>query len=155
MDTKTVLEKLEMAKSEEILSQIPEDRQEVYMHYLEQEEKEINRLLEATTTSNVDKVVSVFIPAIKKLARDSFIDKLVGVQPIDDRIAVVEFMDCVQFFFCELLSHSSSPFAFFLLIFLVRPIYVHNGTIYPDIWDWLLVNGDNSIRTIQNQPLSL
>lgn len=95
MESTQVLEKLNMAKSEEILNQIPEDRHEVYLHYLEQEEKEVHRLLEATTTSNVDKVVSVFIPAIKKLARDSFIDKLVGVQPIDDRIAVVEFMDII------------------------------------------------------------
>lgn len=113
MESTQVLEKIAYAKSAEVLDTIPEDRREVYMHYLEKEELEVHRLLEATTTSNVDKVVSVFIPAIKKLARDSFIDKLVGVQPIDDRIAVVEFMDYVQFFFCELLSHSSSPFAFF------------------------------------------
>ncbi len=95
MESTQVLEKLRYAKSAEVLETIPDDKHEIYQHYLEQEEKEVNRLLEATTTSNVDKVVSVFVPAIKKLARDSFIDKLVGVQPIDDRIAVVEFMDII------------------------------------------------------------
>lgn len=93
MESTQVLEKLTYAKSAQVLDTIPEDKHELYLHYLDKEETEINRLLEATTTSNVDKVVSVFIPAIKKLARDSFIDKLVGVQPIDDRIAVIRLPD--------------------------------------------------------------
>ena len=64
-----------------------------YLAMIEREKSVAEKLLESTTTANVDKVVTIFLPALKKLARDSFIDKLIGVQPIDDRVGIVEIID--------------------------------------------------------------
>jgi len=68
---------------------------DIYQALVDNEEKELTRVAEQTTTANIDRVASVFLPSIKKLARDSVITKLIGVQPIDDRIAAVNFMDYV------------------------------------------------------------
>ena len=74
---------------------IPEDFQDVYKSLVLNEKKELERIAEQTTTANIDRVATVFLPAIKKLARDSVINKLVGVQPIPDRVAIVQYVDYV------------------------------------------------------------
>lgn len=74
---------------------LSEDTIDIYHALLDNEEVELNRIAEQTTTANIDRVATVFIPAIKKLARDSIVNKIVGVQPINDRIAAVEYMDYV------------------------------------------------------------
>lgn len=74
---------------------ISEDMIDVYHNLLDNEGVELSRVCEQTTTANIDRITTVFLPAIKKLARDSIINKLVGVQPIPDRVAIVQFMDYV------------------------------------------------------------
>lgn len=68
---------------------------DIYRALLTNQEKELVRIAESVTTANIDKVATVFLPAIKKLARDSVINKLVGLQPIPDRIGAVQYMDYV------------------------------------------------------------
>jgi len=83
------------ALSDEVLSTIPENKRDIYVQLVENEKEELYKAVEMTTSGNIDKVASLFIPAIKKLMRDSFIDKLVGVQPIDDNPALVFYVDIV------------------------------------------------------------
>ena len=68
---------------------------DIYQALVENEARELERIAEQTNTANIDRVASVFLPAIKKLARDSVITKLIGVQPVNDRIAAVNYMDYV------------------------------------------------------------
>jgi hypothetical protein len=74
---------------------ISDDMIDIYHALLENQGKELQRVSEQTTTANIDRVATVFLPAIKKLARDSIINKVVGVQPIPDRVAIVQFLDYV------------------------------------------------------------
>ena len=74
---------------------IPEDMVDIYQALLQAQGKELNRIAEQTSTANIDRVANVFIPAIKKLSRDSILNRVVGVQPIPDRIAIVKFIDYV------------------------------------------------------------
>lgn len=74
---------------------IPEDMVDIYQSLVTAQSRELNRIAEQTTTANIDRIATVFLPAIKKLARDSILNKIVGVQPIPDRIAVVQFIDYV------------------------------------------------------------
>ena len=68
---------------------------DVYCAMIVNEEKELRRICEQTTASNIDRVATVFLPTIKKIARDSIIDKIVGIQPIKDRVALVKYVDYV------------------------------------------------------------
>jgi len=88
-----VLDYVQRAKQD--TAGIPEDMVDIYHNLLDNEAVELNRVSEQTTTANIDRITTVFIPAIKKLARDSIINKIVGVQPIPDRVAIVQFMDYV------------------------------------------------------------
>ncbi len=88
-----VLEYVERAKSD--ITGIPEDMVDVYYNLLDNEAIELSRVAEQTSTANIDRITTVFLPAIKKLARDSIINKLVGIQPIPDRVAIVQFMDYI------------------------------------------------------------
>lgn len=88
-----VLEYVQRAKND--TDGIPEDMVDVYSNLLDNEAVELTRVCEQTTTANIDRITTVFLPAIKKLARDSIINKIVGVQPIPDRVAIVQFMDYV------------------------------------------------------------
>lgn len=84
---------LERARND--VSGIPEDMLDTYAAMLDNQGKELNRIAESTTTANIDKITSVFLPAIKKLARDSILNKIVGVQAIPDRVAIVQYIDYV------------------------------------------------------------
>ena len=74
---------------------IPEDMVDIYHALVQTQGKELSRIAEQTTTANIDRIATVFLPAIKKLARDSILNKVVGVQPIPDRIAIVQFIDYI------------------------------------------------------------
>ena len=74
---------------------IAEDMIDVYHALLENEGQELTRVAEQTTTASIDRVATVFLPAIKKLARDSILNKVVGIQPIPDRVAIVQYLDYV------------------------------------------------------------
>jgi len=89
----TIHELIERAKTK--VEDLTPDQQEIYFALLENERKELERIQEQTTTANIDRVAKVFIPAIKKLTRDSIINNIVGVQPIDDRLAFVRMIDYV------------------------------------------------------------
>jgi hypothetical protein len=67
----------------------------IYHAMLSNQERELARVAEQTTSANIDRIATVFLPAIKKLARDSVINKIVGVQPIPDRVAIVQYVDYV------------------------------------------------------------
>lgn len=88
-----VLEYVEVAKND--IAAIPEDMVDIYKALLHNQGTELSRIAEQTTTANIDRVATVFLPAIKKLARDSILNKIVGVQPIPDRVAIVQFLDYV------------------------------------------------------------
>ena len=92
MDDK-VLKYVSVSKKD--TTNIPEDMVGIYHAMLENEGRELSRVAEQTTTANIDRVATVFLPAIKKLARDSIINKVVGVQPIPDRVAIVQFLDYI------------------------------------------------------------
>jgi len=77
------------------ITNIPEDMVDIYHALLENQGTELSRIAEQTTTANIDRVATVFLPAIKKLARDSILNRIVGVQPIPDRVAIVQFLDYV------------------------------------------------------------
>ena len=77
------------------ITNIPEDMVDIYHALLENQGHELSRVAEQTTTANIDRVATVFLPAIKKLSRDSILNKVVGVQPIPDRVAIVQFLDYV------------------------------------------------------------
>lgn len=77
------------------INNIPEDMIDIYHALLENQGMELTRVAEQTTTANIDRVATVFLPAIKKLARDSILNRIVGVQPIPDRVAIVQFLDYV------------------------------------------------------------
>lgn len=81
------------ALSEEVLSTIPERRREDYVVLVENEKNVLYELAEMTTTQHIDRVASLFLPTIKKLMRESFIDKLVGVQPIQEPVAILYYVD--------------------------------------------------------------
>ena len=85
--------RFKMARSDEALSDLPISKHRLYLDLLDGQEKYTETIYESTTTSQIDKMVSVFIPAIKKISRDSFIEKIVGIQPIQDRIALINYMD--------------------------------------------------------------
>ncbi|MCX8074067.1 MAG: hypothetical protein N2749_00570, partial [Clostridia bacterium] len=94
MDKKAkISEYISKALSNEVLVTIPERRREDYVTLVKNEEKVLNELVEMTTTQQIDKIASLFLPTIKKFMRDSFIDKLVGVQPITEPIAVLYYAD--------------------------------------------------------------
>jgi hypothetical protein len=84
---------IEQAKAD--VSGLSDDIIGVYHAMLENEAKELDRVAEQTTTANIDRMTTVFLPAIKKLARDSILNKIVGIQPIPDRVAIVQFVDYV------------------------------------------------------------
>lgn len=88
-----VNEKIERAL--QFTDDIPEDRVSVYKTLVLQERMGLEKVAEMTTTENIDRVVNVFLPAIRKLVKDSIIQNIVGVQPIPDRISSVEYMDVV------------------------------------------------------------
>ncbi len=88
-----VAQYVDIAKQD--ITNIPEDMVNVYHALLENEGRELTRVAEQTTTANIDRIATVFLPAIKKLARDSILNKIVGVQPIPDRVAIVQFLDYV------------------------------------------------------------
>lgn len=89
----TINEYIEKAKAK--IEDLTPDQQEIYIALLENEKKELERIAEQTTSANIDRIATVFIPAIKKLARDSVINSIVGVQPIEDRLAFVRIIDYV------------------------------------------------------------
>lgn len=89
----SVLQKIEMAKN--ATSDIPENMRGIYLQLIDNQVKEFERIQEQTTQSNIDRVATVFLPTIKKLARDSIIPEIVGVQPIKDRVALVKYVDYV------------------------------------------------------------
>jgi hypothetical protein len=84
-----------LQKAREDVAGIPEEMLDTYAAMLDNQGKELHRIAESTTTANIDKITSVFLPAIKKLARDSILSKIVGVQPIPDRVAIVQYIDYV------------------------------------------------------------
>lgn len=92
-DFTSVKEKLDKARAN--LSDLSDDMKDVYCAMIDNEEKELRRISEQTTASNIDRVATVFLPTIKKIARDSIIDKIVGIQPIKDRVALVKYVDYV------------------------------------------------------------
>jgi len=77
------------------ITNISEDMVDIYHALLENQGMELQRVSEQTTTASIDRVATVFLPAIKKLARDSIINKVVGIQPIPDRVAIVQYLDYV------------------------------------------------------------
>jgi hypothetical protein len=89
----TVKKYIERSKRE--VETIPEDMQDAYVALLDNQAKELDRISEQTSTKNIDRIATVFLPALKKLARDSIIAKIVGVQPIPDRVAIIQFLDYV------------------------------------------------------------
>jgi len=93
MDFTSVEDKLNKAKAN--LDGIPENMVDVYTSLIDNEQKELRRISEQTGQANIDRVATVFIPTIKKIARDSIIDKIVGIQPIKDRVALVKYADFV------------------------------------------------------------
>jgi|GEM_PF-6310467 len=88
-----ILQYITEAKND--IAGIPEEMIDMYHSLLDNETKELTRIAEQTTTANIDRIATVFLPAIKKLARDSLVNKLVGVQPIPDRVALVQYIDYV------------------------------------------------------------
>jgi len=58
---------------------------------------ELERIKEKVTTQEIDRVASMFLPAIKKIVRDSIVDKIVGVQPVKAGLptAIVQYIDYV------------------------------------------------------------
>lgn len=93
MDFNSVKDKLDRAKLN--VEGLSDDMKDVYVAMLDNEEKELRRISEQTNAANIDRVATVFIPTIKKIARDSIIDKIVGIQPIKDRVALVKYVDYV------------------------------------------------------------
>jgi hypothetical protein len=89
-----ILKIMEQAKTS--VQDLDINQRSIYLNLLVNEEKELNRVAEMTASANIDRVATVFLPAIKKLARDSFIEKLVGVQPIPDRVGLVQYVDYVH-----------------------------------------------------------
>lgn len=92
-DFTNVKDMLDRAKSN--LDGLTDDMKDVYCAMIDNEERELRRICEQTTASNIDRVATVFLPTIKKMARDSIIDKIVGIQPIKDRVALVKYVDYV------------------------------------------------------------
>jgi len=94
-----VIEKLEnifeKALSNDYIRDLDEERLSLYKKFVNSEKKYIYELYEKTTSSEVPNVAQVFIPVVKKLARDSFIEEIVGVQPIKQAIAGVRYLDYV------------------------------------------------------------
>lgn len=84
-----------VTRAKQNIEGIPEDMVDIYHNMLDNQAKELTRIAEQTTTANIDRIATVFLPAIKKLARDSVLNKIVGVQPIPDRVALVQYVDYV------------------------------------------------------------
>jgi len=89
----TVQKYIDIARKD--VAGIPEDMLDIYDALLDNQSKELQRIEEQTSTKNIDRIATVFLPAIKKLARDSIIGKIVGVQPIPDRVAILQMLDYV------------------------------------------------------------
>jgi len=72
-----------------------EDRLKLYKKFLASEREYLEKLAEKTTSAEIPTVAKTFIAVVKKLARDSFIEDLVGVQPIKEPITGVKYIDYV------------------------------------------------------------
>ena len=61
------------------------------------EVSEIEKISEKITTAEIDRISTVFLPAIKKIVRDSIIDKIVGIQPVKAGLptALVQYIDYI------------------------------------------------------------
>jgi hypothetical protein len=64
---------------------------------LQNEAQHLEKVAESTTTRNIDNIATIFLPAIKKIVRDSVIEKIVGVQPVKEGMptALVQYIDFV------------------------------------------------------------
>ena len=89
-DTLTKLEPL----YQKALESFDGENKELYEALLTQELIEIGKVLESsTTTADIDVVAKIVLPAIKKIARDSIVEKIVGVQPVKMKGASVIYED--------------------------------------------------------------
>ena len=71
-----------------------EGNKDLFKALLAQEIVEIGKVLESsTTTADIDVIAKIVLPAIKKIARDSIVDKIVGVQPVKMKGASVIYED--------------------------------------------------------------
>jgi len=61
------------------------------------EVKELEKIQEKVTTQEIDRIATVFLPAIKKIVRDSIVEEIVGVQPVKAGLptALVQYIDYV------------------------------------------------------------
>lgn len=82
-----------LALQENVLSSIPSEKRDLYLALVENEKKHLLENIETTTSQHIDRLASIFLPTVTKLMRESFIDKLVGVQPIQDNVGVVFYAD--------------------------------------------------------------
>jgi len=82
-------------KAKQSVSGFSEDLIDLYHTLLESQRKGLYKIAEQTTTANLDRITTVFLPAIKKLARDSLLTRIVGVQPISSRTTMVKMIDYV------------------------------------------------------------
>jgi len=94
-----VLEKIERifekAQSDNYIAGIPEDRINLYKSLLFNEYEYVKQLYEKTQSPEVSTFAMTVIPVVRKLAKDSFIDRIVPVQPIKNRVAEVRYIDYV------------------------------------------------------------
>ncbi len=97
MDKQIIFEKIDNAIDLALSKQhdIPEERKHLYTELVKNEREGLYKVAEQTTTANIDRVINVFLPTIKKLVKDSVITNLVGIQPIPDRVTTVEYMDII------------------------------------------------------------
>lgn len=97
MENKEVYQKIDSAINTALENSvdIPEERRDIYNVLVQNEKEGLYKIAEQTTTANIDRVINVFLPTIKKIVKDSVIQNLVGIQPIPDRVTTVEYMDVV------------------------------------------------------------
>jgi len=72
-------------------------KRDILTQLVENEVKELERIKEKVTTQEIDRIATIFLPAIKKIVRDSIVEEIVGVQPVKAGFptAIVQYIDYV------------------------------------------------------------
>ena len=94
----SVMEKIK-EKAHKIVSSedITGVKKDILRQLVDNQVYELEKIKEKTTTADIDRIANVFLPAIKKIVRDSIIEEIVGVQPMKAGLptALVQYIDFV------------------------------------------------------------
>jgi len=92
------LEKV-MEKAQRVIASadLEPTKQDILEALIQNEVKELEKIQEKVTTQEIDRIATVFLPAIKKIVRDSIVEEIVGVQPVKAGLptAIVQYIDYV------------------------------------------------------------